>query len=75
MAIRRIYALGMGHNRIDSEREMTDITDKLMEWEGTEIICIKKMLLSRNLENRCGCERCEEERERLLSNENPSPSQ
>ncbi len=47
---------------------MTDITDKLMEWEGTEIICIKKMLLSRNLENRCGCERCEKEREKLLKN-------
>ena len=53
---------------------MTDITDKLLipsEWEGFEAICIKKMLLSRNLENRCGCERCEKERE----DENPPSSQ
>lgn len=42
---------------------MTDTTDKLIFQEGTEVICIKKMLLERGLPNRCGCEACRAERE------------
>ncbi len=42
---------------------MSDTTDKLIFQEGTEVICIKKLLESRGLPNRCGCEKCKRERE------------